>query len=1092
MSSDSTKSEVVLGVKKNTSNPSSTKRDVSGSVCKLPKNKISLRRSQTNSSDEESSTEEEGGLNMMEEIGKAFEKAFETKFSRIEQRMMAMEEQNDKMYKIVSHKDYTSNRDDSIYREMIDLIEQNTEDQKQTSKSLEALNAKQNDLIENTQDLIEKTTRLQKTMRIFQKNNPVEANEKIHSDRLGTTSGGDETSLSKSHILDLINRMDSLNSFVDGVQEQMDSWVKYSNENNTKMRDKIMSMAQAVEATTVEGRLMHDQMTKRMDNVGSTLEKRLVCLIKAAGKEADGTKAFQDNIAQVVNNIEDTISQTLMPLIQDTHQVQKGTLGEGSQIKETLEKLHTTVMETRSNDQKLYHEQSLENLANIMESLSTLNQETSSLQGGINDILHYKLTEDFVQGMCQMMIDQKTILENVDKKALSNISNAINDVKLSDVKVNLQLKELKSICSTLCNNDTLKDIAEDIKGVHIKHLDVAADIKKYEGERFDEIKSTLLKLQKAQTKVGGKQSTPKKKADENSDQESVHSMLLQMEIKKSSSEQTKLISKIDAKLQEMSENQASHNNWMTNFRTSVDCDLNTLKKKFDSKANSQDENSGLEDKIKSCFAGHSSTISDEFKKNSTIQTEILNSIEDLKILTSSMPNTVNDLVPVIEKVLAEIESFPDDVNKCFAGLEENLCANLEGRVKQITSANLKETCDRFDLIEQRLLVIRKYVKYGGGGVGSSQSDQGNDIISRDENKENNYMSQYNDTLTGLLDRIEAVYTTAEKTLNSSTAIKNDIDQLGRRVPSIADIQALLSDEKIQLTSNEVSKQLGTACKDSLDLPLANICEVQHQILEEQAKAEVVEDQLEALISNLANMIMPKIQELKAIEVNLIGFCENSLRPIIEAQNSNSNKDNIACIDVESQEDIEENHSPKNLISKQPSSIQQLKESRICNSSISERSETISPGIKGLINDTFTKTYVSPTTSNANNAVSRSDQRERATPSQTRKRSPSCSTDDSIIDTNSEAQDIGEMAIDSLKQIEGVNKKYNLDRNVRQWGPKRRRPGYIENKGKDVNEKRNNKASLSNQEIHGQGSKWQANGFFENDFDCSSIVSEDVF
>merc|ERR1719361_1764861 len=199
------------------------------------------------------------------------------------------------------------------------------------------------------------------------------------------------------------------------------------------------------------------------------------------------------------------------------------------------------------------------------------------------------------------MIDNKLIVENlVDKKSLSNINNTINDVKLNDVKVHQQLKELKSICLSLCSEVTLKEMTENIKENQGKHVELVADIKKFEAERLDEIKNTLQKMQKAQTKSVGKTApNPKKKSDESSD--SVHSMLLQMEIKKASAEQTKLISKIDSKLQEMSDGQVNHHDLMSSFRTMVDNGLISLTTKVESRKDEVDNLSLVEERLKSCF-----------------------------------------------------------------------------------------------------------------------------------------------------------------------------------------------------------------------------------------------------------------------------------------------------------------------------------------------------------------------------------------------------------------------------------------------------------------------------------------------------------
>jgi hypothetical protein len=897
------------------------------------------------------------------------------------------------------------------------------------------------------------------------------------------------------------------------VEEQMNSCFKDAkkdaDEKNDRMLETLTSMVQAVECTGSQGKEMQDSIIKSMDSIGANLDKHLVGLGNVA-KEVESSKMLDYNITSVVNNIEDTINKKVIPLINDTHKFQEGTFGEGKQFKETLEKVYNVVMIT--------NQQNLENLSNIMESLGHLTQETSKIDIGIDNILNCKLTDDFLQGMCQMMVENKTILENlVDKKALSSINNTINDIKLSDVKVNIQLKELKTICSNLCTDTTFNVLSEEIKTSHEKHVDLVADIKKYEGERFDDVKNTLQKLQKAQNKVAGKQQpVAKKKPDENSDDASVHSMLLQMDINKANAETTRLLNKIETRMQEMSETQVGHNNWMTNLRTKMDTDFNTLTKKLDTQSDIQvTDASVVDDKIRSCLLQNSGNMLEEFKKYSNIQTEILNSIEDLKILTSSMPNTVNDLLPLVEKAFKGVDKFPDEVNSCLAGLEENLCANLEGSVKQISCDNLKEICDRFDTMEQRLLVIRKYVKHGNGGS-SNQSEHGNDV-SRDEIKDSN-ISQQNGTISSILEKVDAVHNTVEMILSSSFTIQNDTKELGTVLSSFSDLKENVSDEKNQVMVHKVI----STYKDSLDLPLTCIRDVQYQILEQQAKVDdqFMEEQFMALTGEIN----------KAIENNLVAFCEKSIQPIISEQNNfkqlsqsgtnfndfvqvlssmsqmedritknqseilqnlrntlssrlalsesgnlGTNKDDIVCINV-----LE---PPSEGVYKQPSlSVKQSKQSRnVCSETICLESDA--PFVRQG-RQTLMKNYSSSTPSK----MTRDNSRGTSTSSIQRKRSPSSSTDDSILDTNSDAQDPGEITGESLKILDAVNKKSNLDRKPRHWGPKRRRPDYVESDTKSLDEN-----SFPDKGKQRQLSKWSAKGFGEQEFDGSSIVSsEDIF
>ena len=154
---------------------------------------------------EESTTEDEAEISMMQEIERAFEKALDAKFGRFEQRMIEIEEKSEKVFKLIQERstnvkeelNYQSGSDESTYRALVDLMEQNNEETKRTTKQLETLNTKQNDLMKNTQELVERTSRLQKMVKTLQnKGLPVTSiqqnQEKIHSvdqqDRLSSES----------------------------------------------------------------------------------------------------------------------------------------------------------------------------------------------------------------------------------------------------------------------------------------------------------------------------------------------------------------------------------------------------------------------------------------------------------------------------------------------------------------------------------------------------------------------------------------------------------------------------------------------------------------------------------------------------------------------------------------------------------------------------------------------------------------------------------------------------------------------------------------------------------------------------------------
>ena len=92
----------------------------------------------------------------------------------------------------------------------------------------------------------------------------------------------------------------------------------------------------------------------------------------------------------------------------------------------------------------------------------------------------------------------------------------------------------------------------------------------------------------------------------------------------------------------------------------------------------------------------------------TIDAEILNSIEDLKQLVSSIPIAINELVPRLDKVTSDVSKIPDD--SYTAAFEENLCLNLEGRVKEVHRETLRELSCKFDAVEQRIGSFNRFVK----------------------------------------------------------------------------------------------------------------------------------------------------------------------------------------------------------------------------------------------------------------------------------------------------------------------------------------------------------------------------------------------
>ena len=110
---------------------------------------------------------------------------------------------------------------------------------------------------------------------------------------------------------------------------------------------------------------------------------------------------------------------------------------------------------------------------------------------------------------------------------------------------------------------------------------------------------------------------------------------------------------------------------------------------------------------------------EEMSKQTDISSEIFNSIEDMKQLTSSMPNTFHEFIPQVEKMSKRVHEMPDEA--FMALLEETICRNMSGRIEEVHQNFAQELFAKFDCMEQRIAVIKKYVKYGQSGGPISDS-----------------------------------------------------------------------------------------------------------------------------------------------------------------------------------------------------------------------------------------------------------------------------------------------------------------------------------------------------------------------------------
>ncbi len=104
---------------------------------------------------------------------------------------------------------------------------------------------------------------------------------------------------------------------------------------------------------------------------------------------------------------------------------------------------------------------------------------------------------------------------------------------------------------------------------------------------------------------------------------------------------------------------------------------------------------------------------DELKAELAQQNEkVLGEISKLDT-SADLLKQLEELSPRIEHIeKAVAETLPNDFGALNAALEENLCVNLEERIRATQKDALQETFQKFDVMEARLAVIRKYAKHG--------------------------------------------------------------------------------------------------------------------------------------------------------------------------------------------------------------------------------------------------------------------------------------------------------------------------------------------------------------------------------------------
>ncbi|CAB4058929.1 unnamed protein product [Lepeophtheirus salmonis] len=262
------------------------------------------------------------------------------------------------------------------------------------------------------------------------------------------------------------------------------------------------------------------------------------------------------------------------------------------------------------------------------------------------------------------------------------------------------------------------------------------------------------------------------------------------------------------------------------------------------------------------------SLMDELSKYQKLSSEILNSVEDLKILTSSTPTAIHEIVPKIEKIHSIILDIPNEFLTAMAATEENLCLNLDAKMKDQHQLTLQEIFDKFDHMDSRMAVIKKYAKHGPlptnavVQLSSSSSTPAPSTHSQGTNNE------------------EQKQDPQQQSPNVESNSPSVIRQMGEMKSFLIEELSSIKDIKISLDSFQ----------SSLIPMVEDVRTLDKQIFQEQAKGIVVEDQLEAL----CNTLLQPIQKLGCGEDLMVPQNNDSL--CTSLLNSLEDKQ-IQCLDL---------------------------------------------------------------------------------------------------------------------------------------------------------------------------------------------------
>ena len=362
------------------------------------------------------------------------------------------------------------------------------------------------------------------------------------------------------------------------------------------------------------------------------------------------------------------------------------------ELSEKMHKYEEELMKKTVEIKKCVIEESTENLKVLQE---TKNETKMSLLNTTSELLKNvalkkdQITkEDLKQKNEQHFIDFYTKIEILREDLKSALEESFKKNSLQMEDKNHEIASSQKTESDKKFGILKSDIEKSLTKVHLDSFKEMSKLvnKNVKMENFEEFSR---KMEKSMTELKSKRRASM--MQENSENSNLSEL-------KTSLEQSinDLTEKISEKLDSLS-----------SLEPSVVLELKDLRNEIEKNQNKKKSLSSIQKMLKKQPEIFKKDL-EKFAENLDL-TEILNTMEDLKQLTSSLPSTILELNPKFDQMETQMQKSTEDLTTKLRVLEGSIIDKNTKTHQQ----SLEHIIKKFDMVESKFAVIRKYVKMLG-------------------------------------------------------------------------------------------------------------------------------------------------------------------------------------------------------------------------------------------------------------------------------------------------------------------------------------------------------------------------------------------